>query len=585
MRKTKIVATIGPATSELEIMKKLIKAGINTARINFSHGTHESHAEIVSKLKMAREELTAPIALMLDTKGPEIRTKGFEAGSVTLKAGNKFILTTDDVLGDINKASVTYPDFVKDISVGSKILLDDGLIELKVTAIDGTNVETTIKNDGELGSNKGINLPDTKVNLPSLTEKDIEDIKFGIAMGFDLIAASFVRSAKDVLEIRSILEENEGSHIQIIAKIENREGVENLEEILEVSDGVMVARGDLGVEIPPEEVPLIQKKIIKQCNAIGKPVITATQMLESMTDNPRPTRAEANDVANAIFDGTDAVMLSGETAKGSYPVEAVRMMDRIAIKTEGGFDYSAALTERYSQNVVNVTNSVTYAACTTAASLNAACIVAVSRSGFTAKMVAKYRPNSTILVATSSEINWRQMNLVWGCQPVMIAQYNHDDDLYEASSKCAMQSGLANNGDIIVIVAGVPVGITGTTNLIKAHIVGNVLAKGRAIGKGSIVGKISVIKPSEHNIRPFQTGDILVAAKTDDSMMPYIRKAKALIVGSDQKIDNTHAEIACKALNIPIIICNERVISLIHPGITVTIDCNKGFVYNGVITN
>ena len=583
MRKTKIVATIGPATNDVEAIKRLIRAGMNTARINFSHGTYESHGETVGKLKAAREELGAPVALMLDTKGPEIRTKTFGTGSVSLKKGQDFVLTTEDVVGDESRVSITYDDLADDLAVGSRILFDDGLIEMRVVKINGGDIQCTVVNDGELGSNKGINLPDSNVSLPSMTEKDIEDIKFGIRMDFDFLAASFVRTPKDVLEIRRILEENGGGHMQIIAKIENREGVENLESILEVADGIMVARGDMGVEIQPEEVPLIQKKMIKKANVAGKPVITATQMLESMVNNPRPTRAEASDVANAIFDGTDAIMLSGETAMGSYPIESVKMMDRIARRTEESLDYANNLSQGRSQNVINVTNAITYATCSVAADLHAACIVTVTKSGFTGRMVSKYRPNCPILVVATDERVWRRMALVWGVEAVVTTMADSDKELFETAGKCALETGLAKNGDIIVIVAGVPVGVTGTTNLMKVHVVGNILAKGRGIGKGVIIGKTAVIKPSEEAGRTFQEGDILVASQTNDDMMDYIRKAGAVVVGTDQNLDNTHAKIACQALKKPLIICNERVIDLIHTGITVTIDCEAGFVYNGTI--
>ena len=585
MRKTKIVATLGPATKDVETIKRLIKAGMNTARINFSHGNHDSHTDVVNNLKAAREELGEPVALLLDTKGPEIRIKTFKNGDVKLKKGQKFTLTTDDVDGNENIVSVTYEELPNDVQVGSKILLDDGLIELRVAAIDGNNIECTVNNDGDLGDNKGVNLPETNVSLPSLTQKDIDDIKYGIKMEFDFIAASFVRTAKDVLEIRQVLEGNDGSHLQIIAKIENREGVENLESILEVADGIMVARGDMGVEIPPEEVPLIQKWMIEKCNMAGKPVITATQMLESMINNPRPTRAEANDVANAIFDGTDAIMLSGETAKGSYPVEAVKMMDRIARQTEGSLEYAQAMRQHGDKGVVNVTNAITYATHTIAADLNAACIVTVTKSGYSGRMVAKYRPNCTILVVATNNVVWRQMSLVWGVTAMTTGMVDSDDELFEVAGKCAMDSGLAKNGDLIVIVAGVPVGAAGTTNLVKVQVVGHVLVKGKGnnSGQGHVIGRTAVIRPSEDAGRRFRDGDILVASQTNDSMMDYIRKAGAVVVGTDQNLNQAHAEIACKALKKPLIVCTERVIDLIHSGVTVTIDCEAGFVYNGTI--
>ena len=585
MRKTKIVATLGPATKDVEIMKRLIKAGLNVARINFSHGNHDSHTDVVNNLKAAREELNEPVALLLDTKGPEIRIKTFKDGDIRLIKGQKFTLTTDDVEGTKDIVSVTYEELPNDVHEGSKILLDDGLIELRVTAVIGNNIECIVGNDGDLGDNKGVNLPETFVSLPSLTQKDIDDIKYGIKMEFDFIAASFVRTAKDVLEIRQVLDDNNGSHLQIIAKIENREGVDNLESILEVADGIMVARGDMGVEIPPEEVPLIQKWMIKKCNMAGKPVITATQMLESMINNPRPTRAEANDVANAIFDGSDAIMLSGETAKGNYPVEAVKMMDRISRQTESSPDYLEAMRNHGDKGVVNVTNAITYATHTIAADLNAACIVTVTKSGYSGRMVAKYRPNCTILVVATNEVVWRQMSLVWGVSAMTTGMVESDTELFEVAGKCAMDSGLAKNGDLIVIVAGVPVGAAGTTNLVKVQVVGHVLVKGKGnnTGIGHVIGRTAVIRPSEDADRRFREGDILIASQTNDSMMDYIRKAGAVVVGTDQNLSQTHAEIACKALRKPLIVCTERVIDLIYSGITVTIDCEVGFVYNGTM--
>ena len=584
MRKTKIVATLGPASNSTKIIKGLINAGMNSARINFSHGTHESHGEIIKKLKEAREAMNVPVSLLLDTKGPEIRIKSFKVPSIFLKKGNTFTLCKEDIEGDETRVSVTYSNLADDVSIGSKIFLDDALIELKVNSIDGHDVECIVMNDGELTANKGVNLPDSKVNLPSLTQKDIEDIKFGIENGFDFVAASFVRSAKDVLEIRQVLDEFDGSSVSIIAKIESREGVDNLESILEVADGIMVARGDLGVEIPPEEVPLVQKKLIQKANSIGKPVITATQMLESMVSNPRPTRAEANDVANAIFDGTDAIMLSGETAKGAYPVEAVRMMNQIALQIEGSQDYNESLKLRHSNNIINVTNAVSYASCNIASDLGASTIVTVTNSGFTARMIAKYKPNCPILVATANKVTLRQVNLSWGCFPKLVSQYKNQDELFESANKSALSSEFAKNGDVIVIVAGVPVGITGSTNLVRVQIAGDMLTKGRGIGSGKVVGKSFVIKPSEDFAqRAFQDGDILVASTTNDDMIPYIRKAGAIIIGSNQNIDTMHAEISCKALNKPLIICNDRIIDLIRTGTTLTIDCDKGFVYNGDI--
>ena len=392
MRKTKIVCTLGPATNDVEIMKQLIQNGMDAARINFSHGTYETHAETIAKLKQAREELNAPIPLILDTKGPEIRVKTFKEDKVRLEEDATFTLTTRDVEGDVNIVSVTYADLPKDVHRGSRILIDDGLIELKVEDITETDVVCKVINGGVVKSRKGVNLPGVEVNLPSLMEKDIEDLKFGVENGFDIVAASFIRSAEDVLKIRRVLEENGGGQMHIISKIENQQGVENIDKILEASDGIMVARGDLGVEIPPEEVPLVQKILIAKANRIGKPVITATQMLESMVHSPRPTRAEANDVANAIFDGSDAIMLSGETAAGAYPLEAVATMARIALKAESAVDYAAKLANTTEPARVNITNAISMAACATAAELKTAAITTVTKSGFTARMISRYRP-------------------------------------------------------------------------------------------------------------------------------------------------------------------------------------------------
>ena len=401
MRKTKIVCTLGPATNDVEIMKQLIQNGMDAARINFSHGTYETHAETIAKLKQAREELNAPIPLILDTKGPEIRVKTFKEDKVRLEEDATFTLTTRDVEGDVNIVSVTYADLPKDVHRGSRILIDDGLIELKVEDITETDVVCKVINGGVVKSRKGVNLPGVEVNLPSLMEKDIEDLKFGVENGFDIVAASFIRSAEDVLKIRRVLEENGGGQMHIISKIENQQGVENIDKILEASDGIMVARGDLGVEIPPEEVPLVQKILIAKANRIGKPVITATQMLESMVHSPRPTRAEANDVANAIFDGSDAIMLSGETAAGAYPLEAVATMARIALKAESAVDYAAKLANTTEPARVNITNAISMAACATAAELKTAAITTVTKSGFTARMISRYRPACPLIASLS----------------------------------------------------------------------------------------------------------------------------------------------------------------------------------------
>ncbi len=582
MRRTKIVCTLGPATNDVEIMKDLIRSGLDGARINFSHGTYESHTEIINKLKQAREELNAPIPLILDTKGPEIRLKTFDAEKYYLEKNAKFTLTTEDIVGNQEKVAVTYQDLPNDLEVGSRVLIDDGLIELRVDSIKGNDINCTVVNGGFVSSNKGMNLPDVYVHLPSLTERDIEDIKFGIEMGFDYIAASFIRTAKDVINIRKVLEENGGNDIHIIAKIESREGVINIDEILEVADSIMVARGDLGVEIPSEEVPLVQKSLIEKANAASKPVITATQMLESMIANPRPTRAEANDVANTIFDGSDAIMLSGETAKGDYPVEAVAMMAKIAEKTEHSINYSHNLTRTFG-TAKNITNAISYAACTTAAELKTACICTVTTSGFTARMIAKHRPTCPIVGCTMNERAWRQMNLVWGCKS-LYHERPKDDEIFDVAIDAAVKSGLAKNGDTIVIAVGVPLGVTGSTNTLRVDVIGDVLAKGIGFGKERVSGTARVIKVLNEAEIHFRKGDILVTTTTDSDWLPYIKKASAVIVGpiDPDHIGSCHAEHVCRALNIPMIACNMKVIDFMPNDGLITVDPKRGYIYTGI---
>jgi len=581
MRRTKIVCTLGPATNDVEIMKKLIANGLDAARINFSHGTYESHSETIQKIKQARDEMKAPIPLILDTKGPEIRTKTFVDEKITLEQGQTFTLTTKDVEGTQERVSVTYKNLPNDLEKGSRVLIDDGLIELRVDAIDGSEVKCSVISGGVVRSNKGINLPGVCVKLPALTQRDVEDLKFGIANGFDVVAASFIRSASDVVNIRKILEENGGEGIHIISKIENQEGVDHIDEILEVSDGIMVARGDLGVEIPPEEVPLVQKLLIAKANQHSKPVITATQMLESMVHNPRPTRAEANDVANAIFDGTDAIMLSGETAMGDYPLEAVETMARIASKTESSINYSKNLTRPPEGAKTNITNAISYAACTTAAELNTACICTITQSGFTAKMISKYRPVCPIVAGTVSERIWRQLNLVWGCKPMLRKSNPGTGKVFDTGMQIAEESGLVKNGDTVVMALGMPVGVSGATNTLKVDIVGDVLCKGIGVGSQCVSGRARVVKVRSDLESMFRKGDILVTTSTDNDFMPYIQKAGAVIVGPMDNTENCHAEIAGRALNIPVIICNAKVIDFIPNDVLITVDAEKGFVYNG----
>ena len=582
MRKTKIVCTLGPATNDVEIMKQLIQNGMDAARINFSHGTYETHAETIAKLKQAREELNAPIPLILDTKGPEIRVKTFKEDKVRLEEDATFTLTTREVEGDMNIVSVTYADLPKDVHRGSRVLIDDGLIELKVEDITETDVVCKVVNGGVVKSRKGVNLPGVEVNLPSLMEKDIEDLKFGVENGFDIVAASFIRSAEDVLKIRRVLEENGGGQMHIISKIENQQGVENIDKILEASDGIMVARGDLGVEIPPEEVPLVQKILIAKANRIGKPVITATQMLESMVHSPRPTRAEANDVANAIFDGSDAIMLSGETAAGAYPLEAVATMARIALKAESGVDYAAKLANTTEPARVNITNAISMAACATAAELKTAAITTVTKSGFTARMISRYRPACPLIASTSDETVWRQMNLIWGCKPMLYTGELPRGGVFDTALEIAVKSGLLKNGDTVVSALGMPLGFSGATNTLRVDIVGDVLCKGKGVGTKRATGTARVITARDGVERTFHQGDILVTTATDSSFMPYIRKAAAIVVGPLDQNANSHAEVAGMALDIPVIVCNAKVVDFIPAHSLITVDAEKGFVYKGI---
>ena len=583
MKRTKIVATLGPATDSVEKMKALIESGMNAARVNFSHGTYDSHTVLINNLKKAREELNAPIPLILDTKGPEIRIKRFKNNKkIYLEPGSRFTLTTEDIEGDETRVAVTYSNLPSDLNKNSRVLIDDGLVELKVVALSDTDIDCEVVNGGFISSNKGVNIPDVYVNLPALTERDIEDIKFGIKMGFDYIAASFIRSASDVLKIRRVLEENGGAGINIISKIENRQGVRNIDEILSVSDGIMVARGDLGVEIPLQEVPLVQKDLIKKASAAYKPVITATQMLESMVSNPRPTRAEVNDVANAIFDGSDAIMLSGETAQGKYSVEAVATMATIAETTEGNINYIKRLHMQFApEQVNNTTNAVSYAACTAAAELKTSCIATITKTGFTARTIAKYKPACPIAASSCDERVWRQLNLVWGCQPVLSKAIEDESKLFELAVDTAVKAGLAVKGDTIVIAVGVPVGVSGSTNTLRVETVGDVLCKGIGTGLKKASGTARIVNYKREAERNFRTGEILVTSDTTNELIPFVKQASAIVVGPVESPENCHAGIVGHALDIPVVMCQEKVTDLIKDGTMITVDAEKGFVYLG----
>ena len=579
MKKTKVVCTIGPASETYEILKNLVQNGMNVARLNFSHGNHEEHEKRIEEIKKVREDLDVHLAIMLDTKGPEIRTGKFKVEKVELQEGDSYIITTRDVLGDQTMASVSYEGIVGDLEIGDKILIDDGLLSLNVDGfLNDTDIQCTVENHGEIKDHKGVNLPGVKTNLPALTDKDIEDIKFGIRMGVDFIAASFVRKAGDVLEIKRILEDNGGETIQIIPKIENQEGVDNLDEIIEVSDGIMVARGDLGVEVPTEDIALIQKDMIARCNAVGKPVITATQMLDSMIRNPRPTRAEVTDVSNAIFDGSDAIMLSGETAAGKYPEEAVQTMSNIAIRTEESIDYGKKLKERGSEASPSVTDAISYATCTTAMDLGAAGIITATSSGHTARMVSKFRPGPGIIAATTKEYVQRQLSLSWGVYSMLMDDLEGTDDIINLSVMGALKEEHIQPGDLVVITAGVPVGVSGTTNLIKVHVASEILLSGKGIGKKSVTGRAVIVEDNE-DLDKVEEGDILVSYATNRGFMDAIERAAAVVV--EEGGLTSHAAIVGLNLHKTTVVGVDNATSKLSTGDIITVDGNTGLIYSG----
>ncbi|MBM7584930.1 pyruvate kinase [Bacillus pakistanensis] len=581
MRKTKIVCTIGPASESIEKLTQLIESGMNVARLNFSHGDHEEHGQRIKNIREAAKKTGKTVGILLDTKGPEIRTNNMENGVIQLTQGSNVIVSMNEVLGTKDKFSVTYSGLIDDVQVGSKILLDDGLIGLEVTEIHHEQGElvTRVMNTGELKNKKGVNVPGVSVNLPGITEKDASDILFGIEQGIDFIAASFVRRAADVLEIHQLLEERNASHIQIIPKIENQEGVDNIIEILEVSNGLMVARGDLGVEIPAEEVPLVQKALIKKCNALGKPVITATQMLDSMQRNPRPTRAEASDVANAIFDGTDAIMLSGETAAGLYPVEAVQTMNNIASRAETALNYNEILSNRSKDCEHNMTDAIGQSVAHTAINLDVNAIVAPTESGHTARMIAKYRPKAPIVAVTGDDSVSRRLALVWGVVPQVGRRVTTTDEMLDMAVEEGMNSGVIKHGDLVVITAGVPIGETGTTNLMKIHVVGDILAKGQGIGRKTAYGKVALASNAAEALEKVTAGSILVTIGSDKEMVPAIEKCSALI--TEEGGLTSHAAVVGISLGIPVIVGVENATSLLKDGQEVTVDSARGVIYNG----
>lgn len=576
VRKTKIICTLGPATDNDNVLKDLMLEGMNVARFNFSHADHAYHKKNMERIKRLREELHLPISTLLDTKGPEIRIGKFKNGKVELKEGQIFTLTIDDIEGTEKGCSVLYKDLPNDVYPGATILLDDGLIAMTVISLTDTDIVCRVLNDGVVSNNKGVNVPGVKLSMPYISEKDRADIIFGIENGFDFIAASFTRNADDILEIRKILDEYNCTTMDIIAKIENTEGVDNLDAILRVADGVMVARGDMGVEIPLEDVPVLQKMMIKKAYNAGKRVITATQMLDSMIKNPRPTRAESTDVANAIYDGTSAIMLSGETAAGLYPVEALKTMVRIAIRAEKDIDYVKRFKMRDFDDTPDVTNAISHATCTTAHDLGASAIITVTKAGKTARMISKYRPNVPIIGCTTSSHVCRQLNLSWGVIPLLIEEESNTDELFEHAVDAAEKTGIISDGDLVVITAGVPLGISGTTNMMKVHVVGHILASGTGITNKTACARLCVCKTPEEAMENFNDGDILVIPQTSNALFDLIKRSSGII--TELPGANSHAAIAGLAMDLPVLVGVANATSLLKSGAVVTLDAARGIV-------
>ena len=577
MRKTKIICTLGPSTDKDGVLRELVANGMNVARFNFSHGSYEEHKGRLDMLKAVRAELNKPVAALLDTKGPEIRLKEFKNGVEMLEAGQTFTLTTREVEGTKEICSVTYKDLPQDVQPGGTIMLDDGLIKLQIVTVNDTDIVCKVLNNGKIKNKKGVNVPGVHLSMPYLSQKDREDIIFGVQNGFDFIAASFVRTAQDVYDIRNLLNEYD-SNIRIIAKIENREGVNNIDSILSAADAVMVARGDLGVEIDFTELPGIQKDIIDRSFSFGKPIVTATQMLDSMMVNPRPTRAEISDVANAIYDGTSAIMLSGETAAGAYPVEALKTMSAIAERTENEEHYRA---QRHAEIQISVSDATAHAACLTAKDVNAAAIVTVSESGNTARLLSKYRPEQPIIACVMKEQVQRQLSLSWGITSLLMGPAHSTDELIEMSTALAEKNGYLHNGELAVVTAGVPVGVSGTTNMIKIHMVGNCLATGVGVGRGktdlvSASGKACVCRTLEEVKAKFRPGMVLVVPSTTNEMLGYVRDAAALVV--EEPGLNSHAAIVGNSLLKPTIVGALGATAHIRDGLMVAVDCAHGSV-------
>ncbi len=577
MRKTKIICTLGPATDNEAVLRELMLSGMDVARINMSHQTHDEQRVRIATLKRLREELDRPVAILIDTKGPEIRLGVLKEKKVELVKGQLFTLTTVECEGDNNRAYITCAQLPSDVHKGCHILIDDGLIDLIVEDITATEITCRVQNGGTISSRKGINVPGVRLSMPFMSEGDRADIAFACEVEADFIAASFTRRADDVLQLRHELEKNRNHSIRIIAKIENGEGVDNLDEIIRVSDGIMVARGDMGVEIPMEDIPAIQKRMIRKAYNAGLQVITATQMLDSMMKNPRPTRAETTDVANAIYDGTSAIMLSGETAAGQYPVEALKTMARIAVRAENDIDYAKRFRQRdMAGDSPNVTNAISHATVTTALDLGASAIVTVTKSGATARMISKFRPACPIICCTTSEVTRRQMNMSWGVIPLMAEEKDNMDVLFEHAVGCAVKAGCIQNGELVVITAGAPLGVSGTTNLLKVHLVGNILVQGESATRYVACGNLCVAKTEQEALKKFISGDILVVPQTSNALLPLMREAAGII--TEEGGLNSHAAIVGMTLDKPVLVGAKNATAILKSGTTVTLDGEHGYV-------
>ncbi|HOP62082.1 MAG TPA: pyruvate kinase [Spirochaetota bacterium] len=579
MRKTKIICTLGPSTDDPEVLRKIFLTGMDVGRMNFSHGSHEEHLKRITTFKNIRSELKKPAALLIDTKGPEIRLRTFKNGGIMLNEGDRFTLTTEEVEGDETRVSISYKGLVNDVSRGDRLLIDDGLIELRITEITPIEIDCEVINGGELSNRKGVNVPGVTIKLPFMSESDKKDLLFGIENDFDYVALSFVRSSEDVKIVRNFLSENNGSFLKIISKIENRDGVTNIDEIIRVSDGIMVARGDMGVEIPFEEIPHLQKMIINKTRNAGKPVITATQMLDSMIRNPRPTRAEITDVANAIYDGTSAIMLSGETSIGKFAELTVATMAKIAEKTETEINYVKILENTHINISKNVTDAISYSTCSAAHSLNAAAIISITKSGHTSRMVSRYRPKCPIIASTPLVKVFNQLALSWGVTPVLSKEAETTDEIFQNAVDNAVQAGFIKSGDLVIITGGMPVGISGTTNMIKIHIVGDILTGGTSLNGLSATGVLCVIAENKSTVDDFKGGEILVIEKSTEQILHLIKNATAVI--TEEEGADSPAAIVAKALDIPVITGALKATEILTSGIAVRVDGEKGQVYSG----